>query len=490
MLTFVCENPTSDYLDFAMTTVQSRLNVEAATDEFSPEVEFAILTLRKFFESSDINLLQPNSPNTVYTTAVTLWLLILQRLKGGISQQAAVKEMIDNLPGFVPDNKRVCDALLSSGDSSYNQARKRLNLQTVTELLDRISMSIVRQARMPGERLRVLIDGTTFTLPPTRELKEAFPPAINQLGESVWPVMMVFVAHELNTGCAIKPEIGAMYGNKTDSELKMARRIFLRLPPQSIVVGDAGLGIFSVAHGAVACGHDVVLRLSKSRFKSLTKKATQIFDNTWSLVWTPTAKERKTTPDLPADANVEVRIHRMEVNGEEIYLATSLLRLSRPEAFDIYKCRQDVETDIGDIKVTMDTENIRAKTREGVLKELYTSIIAYNSVIQFRRDAARVANKPPRQLSFKGTLDTFRIFLSDKLLRLEPQQCIAQYAKALQIASKDIIRHRPGRNYKREAHPRRPKTTKWQKQQAKAKRKTNVENECLNQKQNFLTNTT
>ncbi len=111
--------------------------------------------------------------------------------------------------------------------------------------------------------------------------------------------------------------------------------------------------------GAVASGHDVVLRLNKSRFKSLTKKATQIFDNTWALVWKPTARERKTTPELPADAQVEVRIHRMEVNGEEIYLATTLLRLSRPEAFDIYKCRQDVETDIGDIKVTMDTENIR-----------------------------------------------------------------------------------------------------------------------------------
>ena len=283
---------------------------------------------------------------------------------------------------------------------------------------------------MPQQRLRVLIDGTTLTLPPTPELREAFPPALNQHGESVWPVMMLFVAHELNTGCAIKPEVGAMYGNKTDSELKMARRMFLRLPPRTIVVGDAGLGIFSVAQGAVASGHDVVLRLSKTRFKSMTKKATQIFDNTWSLVWKPSAKDRKTTPTLPADAQVEIRIHRKVVDGKEIYLATTLLRLSRPEVFDIYKCRQNVETDIGDIKVTMNTENIRAKTAEAVLKELYTSLIAYNSVVQFRRDAAKVANKPPRQISFKGTLDTFQICLKKGLLLLEPQECLALYKKS------------------------------------------------------------
>lgn len=465
----------------------------AAAVEFSEslpssELEFAIVSLRKYFESFDFDELQRDSPQTVYTVAVTTWLLILQRLGGGISQASAVKQLIENLPSFVPDNKRVVESLLSYNDSSYNHARKRLKLETVKQLHDRISMSIIRQAQMPRARLKVLIDGTTFTLPPVPELHEAFPPAVNQHGESVWPVMMMFVAHDLTTGCALKPEIGAMYGNKTDSELKMARRMFPELPANCIVVGDAGLGIFSVVQGAVQAGHDAVMRLSKSRFKSLTKKATQIFDNTWSLVWTPTAKERKTTPELPIDAQVEVRIHRETINGEKIYLVTTLMRLSRIEAFDIYKCRQDVETDIGDIKVTMDTENIRAKTKDSFLKELYTSLIAYNSIVQFRRDAARVANKPPRRISFKGTLDTFNIFLSRKLMVLPLKECLAQYKRAMAIASKDIIRDRPGRKFRRAAHPRRPKTTKWQKQNNKASNKDKNQNSDSSQNQNSITN--
>ena len=104
--------------------IESVSNTESSSDELSPEIEFAILKLREYFESSDVDCLQPSSPNAVYTTSVTLWLLILQRLMGGISQAAAVKDMILNLPGFVPDNKRVRDSLLSSSDSSYNRRQK------------------------------------------------------------------------------------------------------------------------------------------------------------------------------------------------------------------------------------------------------------------------------------------------------------------------------------------------------------------------------
>lgn len=448
----------------------------------TPECEFAIHRLREFFEGDDLDALQPSQPQAVYTTSVTLWLLISQRLKGGISLSATVKDLVADLPSFVPENKRVQQALLSANTSSYSDARKRLKLSTITEMLDRVSESITRQSLMPSQRRIYLLDGTTITLPPTPELKAAFPPATNQHGESVWPLMMVFVAHDLLTGCAVKPEIGAMYGNKKDSELKMARNIMPRLQPGSILVADAGLGIFSVAHGAVTAGHDVVLRLSKSRFKSLSKKAQPISDHTWSLVWTPTDKERKTTSELPADAEVEIRIHRKQLdNGEEIYLATTLLRHQRSEVFEIYKCRQDVETDIGDIKVAMDTENIRAKTKDMVLKELYTSLIAYNTVVQFRRDAARVANKPPRRMSFKGIWDTFESFLRRDLLILTPGQCAERYQRALKVGSKDIIPNRPGRNYDRKAHPRRPKTTKWQKQQRQDAKKSSTENKNLNQ---------
>lgn len=70
---------------------------------------------------------------------------------------------------------------------------------------------------------------------------------------------------------------------------------------------------------------------------------------------------------------------------------------------DALSLRQyDMEFDIRDLKVTMDTENIRAKRLVTVLKELPGSAIAYHVVAQFRTQAAKLGQVAPRRLSFTG----------------------------------------------------------------------------------------
>ncbi|WP_406696314.1 hypothetical protein V5E97_35510 [Singulisphaera sp. Ch08] len=56
------------------------------------------------------------------------------------------------------------------------------------------------------------------------------------------------VAHELQSGCALIPELGAKYGPNNTSEARQAAAIGLRIPTGSIVMADAGFGIFQVAH--------------------------------------------------------------------------------------------------------------------------------------------------------------------------------------------------------------------------------------------------
>lgn len=438
------------------------------------ELRQALTLFKDWFSCGELDRLQPTGPAAVYNTSVTLWLLISQRLHGGMSLNATVKRFISEIPDFVPANRRLRDGTLSTNSSSYSDARKRLQLPVIRYLFDQICDSIVEKSpRVLHGRKLFLLDGTTFTLEPTDELRKCFPPATNQHGESVWPNMMVFVAHELATGCAMFPQIGAMYGNKNTSELKMARQIVHDLPTQSIVVADAGLGIFAVAHEAQRASHHFVMRLKADRFRSYTKRGRLVSETSkgkvWELDWKPTSKERKTTPELPADASLNVRIHEFFLEDDQsLYLITSL-RNEIGEVAELYSCRFDVETDIRDIKVTLNTENIRAQSEEMVRKELYTSLIAYNLVIQFRRQAASLANVPPRRLSFRGAWDTYQAFLLRDLSVLSPEDCISRYEQALEIASRDKIPERPGRSYRRAAHPRRPKTTKWQKAQRKTK---------------------
>lgn len=64
--------------------------------------------------------------------------------------------------------------------------------------------------------------------------------------------------------------------------------------------------------------------------------------------------------------------------------------------------RYDRGFDIRDLKVTLDTENIRAKSVEMFHKALLAAVIAYNLLTPLRRQAAHLGPVAPRRLRFKG----------------------------------------------------------------------------------------
>lgn len=412
------------------------------------------------------------SPATVYTTLVTLWLLTLQRLGGGASLAAVVKDVLRHSRELLPDVKRVREASLSSNSAAYSRARKRLPLELVLRFAERVAESLIERTPPSFRGRRVfLIDGTTITLPPTSPLREVYPPAVNQHGESTWPVLLLTVAHEAASGCAVIPELGAMYGADNESETSQAARLMARLPPNSLLLADAGFGIFGAVYAAVGAGHDAVFRLTKVRFQALARQAERLDDvdahgtvvrgARYRLAWRPSAKERKSRPDLPADACLHVELHELARAGAEpLYLVTTL-EVDGDEAAALYARRYDVEHDLRDLKVTLELEKLRAKSDEMVRKELLCGIVAYNLVQELRRAAAEVARVEPRRLSFTGVWNT----MQSCLLRQPPCPLAdwqARYAQALRWAAADKLPNRPGRSYPRVAHPRRAKSAKFQ----------------------------
>lgn len=406
-----------------------------------------------------------HSPATVYTTLATLWMLTLQRLGGGKSLEAIVKETLTHNRDIFPDNRRVREGTLSHNSSAYSVARQRLPLEVVGRFTDSVAQTIIDCCPdIVNDRRAFIIDGTTFKLAPTSELREVYPPSTNQHGESVWPILMLTVAHELRSGAALRPEFGAMYGSKNTSEAKQAAAIARRIPAGSILLADAGYGIFYVVYAMVSCGHDILSRLTKSRFKALRRRAELVEQTAGSsryrLEWKPSAKDRQTHPELPADACVTVELHAVQQeDGQWLYLVTSM-ELGSQQAADLYACRYDVEHDIRDLKVTLGVENIRAQSDEMVRKEMLCSMVAYNLVVQLRREAAQVAKLPPRRLSFTGVWNTMQSCLLHQS-GCDVSTWQARYAQALSMASKDKLAHRPGRSHPRRAHPRRTKSTKF-----------------------------
>ncbi len=413
------------------------------------------------------NELHPKRKNAVYTSCVVLWMLIYQRLKPDASLETAVKHLLETRPDYLPENKRVSEGTLSTSTAGYSQSRSDLPLEVVEWFSNEVSHAIVAESQpLLDDRKIFLVDGTTMALAPEKELQIAFPPASNQFGEGVWPIALLTVFHELASGCAMLPEIGAMYGPNAVSETELARKGMAKLPADSIIMTDAGFGLFGVAYEAKRYDHDFLLRMKKSNFESLRKKGTLASETrnsqTYSLQWIPTASNRKTQPGLPDEAALDVILHEVTVSDQlTLYLVTNLEQEANTLA-ELYKHRVQVEFDIRNLKVVLNTENIRAKSVDMFKKELYTSVVAYNLVGQFRRQAAEINDVPPRRMSFKRTWTTFQTFLL-RHMHTDPQSWREAFRTALFYATKDKLPNRPRRTAKREAYRKRPKDCQFDK---------------------------
>jgi len=432
-----------------------------SSEDEAREFDQAFAQFRGLLNREEIDADQPLGPAAVYTAMTTIWLLVYQRLHAGCSLAKAVAEFVASEPEGRP--RRVRAGKLSTNTAAYSRARTRLKLEVTERVAQRVfdSMAAATPPTLNDRRV-FMLDGTTITLAPTPALRAAFPPARNQYGASVWPVAQLLVAHELESGCALLPELGPMYGDEAVSELQLAQAILPRLPAKSVILADRNFGVYTMVHAAVQQEHDVVLRLTKSRFKALRRRATLLEDDSqqrrWKLDWTPSERERRDHPELPAEAQVKVWLHEYVVSETLTLWFVTTWDCDTSIPVVIYRRRVDVETDIRDVKVTLRTEHLQARTKRMVQQELATSIVAYNLVVQLRRLAAKNARVPPRRLSFTGVLRTLTV----ALLPLETwsaKEWRRRFELALQMASQQKLPHRPNRSYPRVALVRRNKST-------------------------------
>ncbi len=422
--------------------------------------------LKQWTDIGESDSFEELGPAAVYKTSVVLWLMLFQRLNPKSTLRDAVLHFVETAPDELKTNKRLREGSLSTKNSSYSDARQRLSLKAALWFEERVSCSIVNSTVPSFNDQRVfLIDGTTFTLAPVADLQEQYPPASNQHGQGVWPIAYVVLAHELSSGAALPPEIGAMYGPMAVSETRLAQSLMTRLPPKSIVMADAGFGIYSIAHHAKLNGHNFVLRMKKDRFNRIRKSAELVSSTanskSYRVQWTPSPKERATNPDLPQDCSISAMIHELKIGEENLYLVEDLGATTQ-QLRGLYWKRNDIEVDIRNIKLVIGTEEIRAQSKEMFLKEFALSMVAYNLTTQLRREAAKLAECEPRELSFTGVWSVYRHMLQG-IEVCDPSQWQERLDRALKYASQQKLPKRPGRSYPREAYSRRPKTTHFQK---------------------------
>jgi hypothetical protein len=428
----------------------------------SSELSDSLQRFKLLFDSTSIDARQAPSPATIYTPSVVVWLMLYQRLHGNATLEAAVDELLrmtKELPAKqLPSNRRIEEETLSSNTAAYSGAWTRFDVDVANDLADGVFGTLMEATPPTWQNRRVFtVDGTTSKLSSNDSLRLLYPPASNQHGVAVWPIMHWAVAHELSSGCAVRPEVGAKYGPNAVGEVELACGLLQRIPAKSVLMADRNFGVFAFYYPAKQAGYDLVTRLTEARFRSMVKKAKAAGPGRWRLLWKPTKADRKHHPEWPADAAVRVVLHERTVTGPKgeqttLWLATTLRSAEGESLAALYKHRQDVESDIRDVKVALKMEELRGQSGDMISKELAMGMIAYNLVVQVRRLAAKRMDVSPRRLSFTGVWSLVKTILL-RPNEWTPEEYETTFERVLRWAAQRKLPNRPGREFPRTVLP-------------------------------------
>ncbi len=98
---------------------------------------------------------------------------------------------------------------------------------------------------------------------------------------------------------------------------------------------------------------------------------------------------------------------------KSIVVVTTLLRpheASRVDLTDLYRRRWQGERAVRSLKETMHMDILRSQTPAMIRKELWAHLLAYHLLRTVMAQAAREHKVLPRELSFKGALQTLLAF--------------------------------------------------------------------------------
>jgi hypothetical protein len=378
----------------------------------------------------------------IYTPRVVMWMMMAQRLHARGTLAAAVEQLaLGKLDGLLSRCKRVQEKRISVSTGGYCQARQNLPKllleRSVEEIIQRLRNHL-SEPMPPLEQPVYVLDGSSLQLEHSAELREAYPPAPNQHGESHWPILRMVVLQEVETGLAQQPCWGAMFGSQAVSEQCLAEQALDPLPRGAVIIGDRNFGIFAIAYAAHQRDHQVIIRLTADRAKRLLgAPISQEGDH--EVEWRPSRWDGAGKREWPGDAAIRGRLIAWRVgrgkSKQWLYLFTTLM-IPASEVVDFYGKRWNVETDLRSLKQTVRLQRLSVQSVDMMEKELLAAILAYNLVRAIMTVAARKAKLHVRQLSFTYAYNIVQDGITEVLAASTTIEQIQRMERIIELVSR------------------------------------------------------
>jgi Transposase DDE domain len=323
--------------------------------------------------------------------------------------------------------------------SAWCQARARLPLEVYQAMLARVCDAALPRTRDPahlwhGHRT-FHVDGSTFSMPDTPELRRAFGVPGGQAAGCGFPVAHLLVLFNAATGLLLD----AFAAPLRTGDVSQASEYLAHLDAGDLLIGDDSFsgwahialllqanlhGLFPNHHLRIVdftpgrphtrvSGKNVVAGRPRARWIKSLGKDDQLV--AWfKPVACPAWMSQAQYDALPGSILVrEIRRAVRLKDGRRVTVTTvtTLLdpvRYPADALVELRLRRWDVESNLRHLKITMGLDVLRCKTETGVRKELAVFCMVYNLVRVVMLEAARRQRVPVARVSFADALRWMR----------------------------------------------------------------------------------
>ncbi len=393
-----------------------------------------------------------------YTPLVTIWTFLYQVLSSDQSCRAAVARLLAFLcvGGEEPGSAKT---------DPYCKARERLPEKLLADLARDSGGQLQRDVPatdLLGGRPIKIADGTTVSMPDTPANQKAYPQQAAQEKGLGFPILRLVGLISLSCGAVLDIATGPYRGKRT-GETALLRQVLGSLRSGDILLADAIFSNYWTIALLLEKGVDYLGRLEGMRRVDFRRgRRLGRYDHvvSWSKPHRPAWMNRTLYNRLPE--TLRLRETRVEVTQKgfrcrHLCLVTTLRDAQlycRAELAMAFRCRWHAELDLRSIKHVMQMDVLRCKSPAMVRKEIWMHLLAYNLIRKLLAQAAATVGLSPRDLSFKGTLQTLVIFAVAGWSR--PSRRNELYAAVLRAVATHRVNDRPDRVEPR-AVKRRPK---------------------------------
>lgn len=408
---------------------------------------FNLLTSPDLFEK--VESILPEHRERRFPPTETLSMFIAQvfhsdRSCQNIVNQAAVKSLVGRL--------KPC----STHTGGYCRARKRLPTQMPKDLALFIGQTIEKNVpsswRWHGRRIRV-VDGTSITMPDTKDNQRVYPQQGGQKPGLGFPIARLVAVTDLNSGAIQGAAFGRFMGKGSD-EKSLLRSLSDIFEAEDIILGDAFFPSYLFIAEMLDKGVDILMEQLGARRQSTDFRRGRLLGKLDHIIEIAKPAQK---PDWIDQARFDelpdtITIREFKTKGKIMVTTMKDVKAySKKSLYSLYKKRWEIETNLGQIKTILGMNILSCKTPEMIEKEIWVYLLGYNLIRLLMVQSAYLSGLQPIDLSFKHCLQMWLNYLQQSVVIDD-----IELTQLLLLMAQKRVGNRPGRIEPR-ALKRRPK---------------------------------